>query len=477
MAKSANLKKSDNQVNLVDLHSDRNKSLPGELNSKIGSIDSNLDDLGEQLSQINKDFNQRLSTLDESGSDLSSRVAETFSYLTDTNERYQILASDSSDIKDEIKTLALDLKKLAGDSGDQILDLTENHEALLERVSELSKKSKATARKLDKSISENVEIIQELESRLSGEIDTLAREAKDRDENLANENRKIWQSVKKAETDLEGHNARMLKMAAVDDVLAKRASTLENSTSELSKASKDLYNSTRSLDRQSKNLAKELAALQEQTELHSGFITDIQEHASTLASRLSGLANLEKRHFFISTGLALVLLLLLGGFYWSQQANWKSEAIADTTVNSEVQRLNTDVENLERNMENMKDQAQSLDGRVSNISSFTQFGKDNIIHGPQWIAGQASDGFVIHIATATDKAALYDIVQRNGSYLKDTLAYVPVKTGQGNTVYALIYGNYESHVQASSVLNDLPYRINWQQPSIQAMAAIQRDLY
>ena len=126
-------------------------------------------------------------------------------------------------------------------------------------------------------------------------------------------------------------------------------------------------------------------------------------------------------------------------------------------------------------MVNMKDQAQSLDGRISNISPFTQFGKDNMIHGPQWVAEQPADHYAIHVATVSSKQELYDVATRFSHYLTDELAYVPVRKADGQQLYAMVYGSYKTHVEARSVLNNLPYNINWHSPSIQKMATVQRD--
>jgi hypothetical protein len=137
------------------------------------------------------------------------------------------------------------------------------------------------------------------------------------------------------------------------------------------------------------------------------------------------------------------------------------------------EKLENDIKETNNKLLDLNDQADSLDGRLNSVSPFSQFGRDNIIHGPQWFAGQPSSGLVIQLAMANDKKALYELAQRYSYYLKQELAYYTVKTEQGEK-YALTYGNFADQAELSAALYSMPRYINHQRPGVVRIADIQR---
>ncbi|MES9849925.1 MAG: hypothetical protein ABW145_16180, partial [Candidatus Thiodiazotropha sp.] len=59
--------------------------------------------------------------------------------------------------------------------------LSDGYQSLLAHTDELAKKSKQTTQMLNKSIKDNAKMLQELESALVAEIDSLAKHSKERD--------------------------------------------------------------------------------------------------------------------------------------------------------------------------------------------------------------------------------------------------------------------------------------------------------
>lgn len=474
----ANAKKAENNV-LTELRDQlrlrHGNSAPVELNSKIGQIDSSLDNLSSQLASINTDVEQRLADLGNSDQDLSSKVAETFKYLGNLDDQYQTLALKSSTIKQDLKSLALDLKSVTEDASQGIASLNDGHARMLEQVNNLSKKSRSTAQKLEKSISENAEAMKALEAQLMGEINELAEVTQQRDDDLAIRADKLDKRVGKAEDNLEGHHARMLKLAAVDEALANRTNSLEQVAEELTQSSKELKNATRSLDYRTKKLAGEVEQLQQQSALHSGLISDIQHHAAGLSQKLASLTKLEKSHFLGTLGLFVVVLAIIGGVIISQQSSWKNEALTNASIQTGVNDIRTRVSDLKQKIADIKDETSSLNGRVSAVSPFSKFGQTSTVHGPQWVAQQAPNSYVIHLATEDSKDTLYKLTNRYSHYLTNEVAFVPVNV-EGGVRYALISTGYASGNAARAALENMPSRINWQTPRIFPMSEIQASI-
>ena len=138
-------------------------------------------------------------------------------------------------------------------------------------------------------------------------------------------------------------------------------------------------------------------------------------------------------------------------------------------------RLEEEVKTINSKLQNINDQAQSLDGRVSNISPFSQIGSNNIIHGPQWLSQQPADMVAIQVATVSRKNDLYDIAERYNHYLKDELSYYTVKSGQAEK-YVLVSGGYASERQAAAVMKRLPRYVNFQRPVMVSMGELQKQL-
>jgi septal ring-binding cell division protein DamX len=123
----------------------------------------------------------------------------------------------------------------------------------------------------------------------------------------------------------------------------------------------------------------------------------------------------------------------------------------------------------------MEDQAQSLDGRISNISPFSQIGSNNVIHGPQWLARQPAESFVIQVAAVADRKDLYAVAERYNHYLKDELSWYAIKSS-GSERFVLLSGGYGGEREAATVLRRLPRYVNFQRPVIARMGDIQQRL-
>ena len=85
---------------------------------------------------------------------------------------------------------------------------------------------------------------------------------------------------------------------------------------------------------------------------------------------------------------------------------------------------------MDNKMQEMQDQVQSVEGRFSQSSPFSQIGDDNIMHGAQWIVTLPKENFTVQLAYAGDKDTLYEIAQRYNYYLKDSLSYFEVNDNE-----------------------------------------------
>jgi chromosome segregation ATPase len=494
--------------NLVALdENSAGRSNPGELNQKIGKIDSDLDGLRKELNSTNKGLMKNLAQLDEKDTDLRSKVTEAYQHLGELDDAYRSLAGKSADISREIKAVSKRVNEVNQKSDENFDSLSSEYKSLVERVDELAVKSKKTTQDLNKSIKANTQAMQELERNLLTEIDELANASKSRDDSLDQKADALAEGLSKADEEIKASQARLIKMQAIDQALEKRAAALESTTKELTNKSRDLARSTTTLHNRTKLLSEAVAALQATTEEQGERIEDLEEKTEKTNKALFSLIMLEKRHFRV-LGASLVLLLLgFVGFLFYNQANWNDESSTNAALESGITIVSEDLaatgqqvvsidsnlaalqqqtqavdeavqeelSSINLKLATMGDQVDSLDGRLSNLHPHRSFGNGNVINGPEWLARQPAGQYVIHVATMSDKQELYKLAERYSHYFKDDLAYLPVDVN-GSQRFALVYGQFENESKASAAKSRMPRYIERQRPTVYQMGSVQQYL-
>jgi len=503
--------------NLIRLDSGtRDSSQTRDINAKINLLESSLGDLQTELEQINRSVDEGLERLGDSGLDLTAKVSETYKRLGEIDSTYRSLSSISDSIDAEVKKLTLEIADLVEKSTSELeqvdhrssqrhAEINMQHEQLAARVNELVKHSRQAQEQLESSIRSNTDSLLALEKQLNAEIRQLADTTQERDNALES-------GLDEAEKAIENSRARILQMQAVDEALAKRASALETTASVLTRKSGELRSSVDVLTVRADELARITSKLREQLDEHSSLISGIQKNVTQMAHNIFVLAGTQKRHFLVFSGLIALIVLAVAGFYYYQldtnhasarQLAQRTQVVdrqltglaqqdiaantnisrvqddlkaLDSSVNDELSvlnnRLTEEVTTLQGQLQDMEDQAQSLDGRLDYVSPFSSFGRDSVIHGPQWLAAQPAESFVIRVASVSDKKSLYDIAQRYSYYFNDDMAYYPVSTERGER-YVLVSGSYASKAEAASVLRRMPRSIEFQRPVVARLGDLQ----
>jgi len=465
-----------------------------DINAKIDLLESNLSELQTELDSINKSVDEGLERLNDSDLDLTSKVSETYKRLGEIDNTYKTLSIISGNIDSEVKKLTNEIDEVATQSASDLENhnskMVEQHEQLVERVNDLVRHSQETNSQLTQNIRDNTDALLKLEKQLVAEIDSLASVTKQRSDDI--------------EKEVESSKARILQLQAVDDALEKRAASLETTAASLTQTSKELDTSIRLLDMRTDELSAIVDKLLEYSDKHSTLISALQDKSVELAMSIKALAGTENKHFKILSGFLAIAILAIAGLYFYHQSEMNHDAIltaeraqvVDQHISSlqqgnmkssvtiaEVQdnlaalndKFEEEVKTLNGKLLNINDQTQSLDGRVSNISPFSQIGSNNIIHGPQWLSQQPVDNYVVQVASVTDKNDLYDIAERYNHYLKDELSYFTITSGQ-SAKYVLVSGGYTSEAEAASVIRRLPRYVNFQRPVMTRMGDIQKQL-
>ena len=157
--------------------------------------------------------------------------------------------------------------------------------------------------------------------------------------------------------------------------------------------------------------------------------------------------------------------------YSLQQTQQSAAISADESLSA----LEQKIAQVDHKMQDIEDQVQSVDGRLNENSPFSQMGDDNIIHGPQWIAGLPAENFSVQLAYTESKNTMYEIAQRYNFYLKDSLSYFEVENN-GVVTYALLSGNYTTQQQALNAIDGMPRYIDMQQPIVRKLDSIQKHI-
>jgi len=441
-----------------------------DINSKLNTLEGNLDKLQTELDTVNKNVEVGLECLTDSDLDLTAKVSETYKRLGDIDTTYKSLAAISDEIDSEVKKLtveiadvaeqsATELENLETTSSVQYSQLSDQHDQLIGRVNKLVQNSQDTHFQLKQNIEQNTNALLHLKNQLISEIDVLTNATQKRDDELD-------AKLSEAEKNIATNKANIIKMQAVDSALSQRASELEKTSTALIKKSVAHQDALQQLDKRTDALDTTVRQLQVKTGKHEEQIIDLQVTAAVMRRNLVALARTVKNNFWISTAmLAIVALLLIGTGYYQNTIN-----------SSDVQQLagvQTELETINQKLLTVDDQLNSVDGRISHISPFSQFGKDNTIHGPQWLAAQSADRYAIQLTSATSKKELYRIAQRYSYYLKENVSYYMINTAQGHR-YVLVYGSFANNAQANSVMWNMPQQINFQRPLISRIGDIQK---
>jgi hypothetical protein len=271
-----------------------------------------------------------------------------------------------------------------------------------------------------------------------------------------------------------------------------------------------LQMSTNSLSSGLNELREQTRALEDITNNHGSLITGLQKASSDLTDKLAVLAGRESRHFNIFTLSFLLLLIVTAVIYFTQQSQFDmtdakiagnsekvdnqiaglqqmqsdaSVATGDTITALEEkidelsttmqQEIDKEIAQVDHKMKEMQDQVQSVDGRLTNESPFSQIGNDNIIHGEQWISDLPKQNFTVQLAYVDSKRAMYELAQDYSYYLKNSLSYFEVED-KGITRFVLLSGNYATQQQAAEKIQTMPRYINRQQPVVKKLDDVQR---
>ena len=484
-----------------------------DINTKIDLLDHSLGDLNSELEAIRSSVEEGLDRLSDTDTDLTSKVSDTYKRLGELDKTYKSLMDISSNIDNEIQKLTGNITEVASHSTAELEKLeataevhnsylTQQNQTLAERVNQLVVDSRVTTSNIQLSIKEVRETILVSEKTLVAEIDVLAGTTKNKNEILSSD-------IEDSKIEIESSKARIMKCEKVDEALARRASQLEMSSEELSVKSKALEQSVGHLDERTANLTASILALTEHTEAlqkesekHDLLIAEIQEDASEHAQTLFNLGNTVQKHIAASV-IAIVLMVAAAYVFYDYQVSdnefsaaqlveqtqlidskineishgIKQEMVEQKMATNEAligkfDKLNEKLTAVDKSVQQLDDQAQSLDGRLSTVLPFDNFGGDNIIHGSQWLAQLPSNKFIIQLATVADKKELFEIAHRYNRYLTQPVAYYTDANGK----YVMFYGEFDSGYSANRVLQSMPSRINWQRPVVMSVSNVQSKI-
>lgn len=491
--------------NLIKFDENNTVSPGKDINTKITALDTDLAQLRMELGVINNSVEEGLDRLSDSDTDLTAKVSETYKRLGEIDNAYKSLLKISSRIDADIQKLDGDVSTVAEQSASGIKNLekstiVQSHEfaqknqQVASRVNQLVETSKLTSELLGQKIQSTTDNMLQFEKSIVAEIENLSSSTKEKTGSLEN--------------SIDNSKAKILKLQSIDEAIIRRATTLEITSAELTVKSQQLEVSTGQLQHSANDLSTGLNELQQRTQAleditsnHGSLIGGLQKATSDITGKLAALTGREARHFKIASAGFLLLLIAIAVIYLVQQGQLgladtqiaglqqtqKDSAVivgdSLTAMDSKIDLLNAtlqdeikkEVAQLDYKVQAVKDHVQSVGGRLSQSSPFSQIGNDNIIHGAQWIAGLPSENFTVQLAFASNKDALYEVAQSYNYYLKDALSYFKVDDN-GSDKYALLSGNYPTQKQAIAAIDSMPRYINMQQPVVRKVDVIQKHI-
>ena len=473
-----------------------------DINNKIDSLDSDLAKLRAELAIINGSVEEGLDRLGDTDTDLTAKVSETYKRLGEIDNAYKSLLEISSRIDTDIQRLNGDVTTVAKESATGIKNLeqttiaqssaiAEKNEQVASRVNQLVETSKLTNDLFNEKIQSATSNMLQIEQKVIAEIESLSSKTQEKTESLDNA--------------VENNRAKILKLQSIDEAIIRRATTLEITSAELTMKSKQLDESVDQLQINSEELSQGIEALRQHTHdleqkigTHGKLIAGLQQASTGIAANVAALADREKRHFNFATSGFVILLIVIAIVFFAQQIQSgmndsrfaeRSEQVdnqiadlqqvqssAASVTEDALAHIETKIEQMNRAVQDTRDQVQSVEGRFNQVSSFSEIGDDNTIHGKQHINELPAQNYTVQVAYVDDKDSMYTIAQRYNGYLKDRLYYfeVPVSSsGAMKSKYVLLSGNYSSSQQAVAASQLMPAYIERQRPVIRQLETVQ----
>jgi len=496
------------ESNLLSFESD-SESVPPvrDINTKISSLETDLNELNAELSSINASVGEGLDRLGDSDTDLNAKVSETYKRLGEIDNAYRSLMNISvkldadilkvtKDVSDVAQQSVDGLKELEETSVEKSNDLAERNQQVVTRVDSLVENSRTTNDLLHESIKINTESVLALETKLILDIETLAATTQT--------------NVDDIDMQLASSKARIVKMQKVDEAIVRRATTLEITASELTQKSSDMSESIQQLEDRAEDLTGKVVdlivhtqQLQDASDKHAGLIGSLQYNLTEAGQALLALTKLETKHFRFMLASLFIVVLAIVGLTVYQNRMWQQDFVQsaqrDTVVEQELSALQTqdvsttqalsslgsqlntmdethqqelvelnsqlrqELMELDNKVTTMDDKVQTLDGRLNNNVMFDNIGSDNVIHGQKWVAEQPSNNFVIRLVTVPTKSELYEVAESYSQYLNDKLSFIRLVKGS-EEAFVLLYGSYESEAVARKAFAELPNRMALTEP-------------
>jgi len=459
-----------------------------DINTKITALDTDLEQLRAELVSINNSVEEGLDRLSDTDTDLTSKVSETYKRLGEIDNAYKSLLDISARIDTDIQKINGDVSIVAQQSASGIKNLeqstvaqsnefSQKNQLVASKVEQLVETSKLTGELLNQKIQSTTDNMLRIEKSVIAEIETLSSSTKEKTDSLG--------------SSVDQNKAKILKLQSIDEAIIRRATTLEISSAELTMASQRLDSSVELLQVSSESLSSNVnelkertLALEELTNSHGSLITGLQRATSDISNKLTMLAGKERKHFNAVTAGLAILLVVTAAVYFIQQNKFElnDARIADlqqmqtgykAMSDDSLTVLENKIEQVNHKIQSVQDQAQSIDGRLSQASPFSQIGDDNIIHGAQWISDLPGNNYTVQLAYVKNKDTMYEIAQRYNYYLKDSLSYFDIKEN-GTAKYVLLSGNYTSQQQAVAAIQSMPRYIDMQQPVIRKLDSVQK---
>lgn len=456
--------------NLYQLDMTSGQPLPMKnLNAKLSRLEVNLAGLSKRLSTTDHRLRDLHSDSSLQKNQLTGRIDEAHAELQIIQASYEELARQSKKIAKDTESFSLETRQ-------RFDELDSDHDQLLRRTDILEVRTEQLMESMESRLTAISSTIQALETGFTSELELVGKESELRDQALSDHISEVASTNAAALADLDRRVTG--KMDALETGLKQAnqdITTLFGTTFDLTEQSDDIQLQLNTVDSRVDSLTTRTEAVEDQNE-QQGF--DIARLFET-----------GHRHLQWGIASALVLLLLLGTLFFVDTTRWNAATEASTTLATESVVHGADIElnreivveqqrlidALQKQVETITDVSDSANGRITAMSPTRQFGGDNILHGPSWLAAQDAQSYVAVIATVYDKTVLYRIAEHWGHYLTEPLAYYQT-LANNRPVFVLAYGTFADAATARSATQRIPSfdRTNpWARPIIKQMAEIQ----
>ncbi len=474
---------------LIQLSEKQKTSAVPELNARLNEIELELKHLNARESATNKAFLELAAESRKAAQGQDAQLADTQKSLIEMNNHYKKLSQDYQRLAAGANLLGAKLEQARDELQTKIdsvdvaamktaHSLTQEQNQLQQRAGRIEERATQLAEDMDARLTVMQSTLTSVENRLRDEIQEVARQAEQRDEQIIQHvdrfeaeyyqrSREHQDNIKALGTGLDDVNHRLNESVeqlrqGTSDVVADLQQYADNTQAQHARQQAAVATLGGTLRRHFKGFTLVAVLLAITVGVVAYQVNENQVNASNAQAQLKAETTQLKSDIEANAAQQSAEIKALQST--TAELNQAIDG-GDTRLDQSLTAQQQEIASLRASVEQLAARNENTDSRLSAILPHRQFGLDNTIHNPQWLADQDANSFVVTVMSTPEKQAMYETALRWSALLdKANLAWIEQQV-EGQTEWTLLYGPFAEEDQALQVARFMPVLDIYKRPA------------